>query len=81
MQNYTNRSASPYFLEHGIPPRGCTNEIGCNAQDLHNLITAATKLNQKSCYDPVTSFMETNIGIIAGVVLESHSQLIGMLLA
>lgn len=47
MQNYTNWSTSPYFLEHGIPPSCCMNETDCNPQDLHNLTVAATKVNQK----------------------------------
>ncbi|XP_073919859.1 tetraspanin-7 isoform X3 [Castor canadensis] len=82
VQNYTNWSTSPYFLEHGIPPSCCMNETDCNAQDLHNLTVAATKVNQKGCYDLVTSFMETNMGIIAGVAFGiAFSQLIGMLLA
>ncbi|KAB0407207.1 hypothetical protein E2I00_000830, partial [Balaenoptera physalus] len=67
VQNYTNWSTSPYFLEHGIPPSCCMNDTDCNPQDLHNLTVAATKVNQKGCYDLVTSFMETNMGIIAGV--------------
>uniref|UniRef100_A0A2I3MAX8 Tetraspanin-7 n=1 Tax=Papio anubis TaxID=9555 RepID=A0A2I3MAX8_PAPAN len=67
VQNYTNWSTSPYFLDHGIPPSCCMNETDCNPQDLHNLTVAATKVNQKGCYDLVTSFMETNMGIIAGV--------------
>ncbi|KAJ8787784.1 hypothetical protein J1605_005686 [Eschrichtius robustus] len=67
VQNYTNWSTSPYFLEHGIPPSCCMNDTDCNPQDLHNLTVASTKVNQKGCYDLVTSFMETNMGIIAGV--------------
>uniref|UniRef100_A0A8C9JDD5 Tetraspanin n=2 Tax=Panthera TaxID=9688 RepID=A0A8C9JDD5_PANTA len=82
VQNYTNWSTSPYFLERGIPLSCCMNETDCNSQDLHNLTVAATKVNQKGCYDLVTSFMETNMGIIAGVAFGiAFSQLIGMLLA
>ncbi|KAI4545521.1 hypothetical protein MG293_005787 [Ovis ammon polii] len=82
VQNYTNWSTSPYFLEHGVPPSCCMNDTDCNPQDLHNLTVAATKVNQKGCYDLVTSFMETNMGIIAGVAFGiAFSQLIGMLLA
>ena len=47
MQNYTNWSTSPYFLEHGVPPSCCMNDTDCNPQDLHNLTVAATKVNQK----------------------------------
>ncbi|VFV19898.1 tetraspanin-7-like isoform 2 [Lynx pardinus] len=47
VQNYTNWSTSPYFLERGIPLSCCMNETDCNSQDLHNLTVAATKVNQK----------------------------------
>lgn len=47
VQNYTNWSTSPYFLEHGIPPSCCMNDTDCNPQDLHNLTVAAAKVNQK----------------------------------
>ncbi|KAF0886709.1 TSN7 protein, partial [Crocuta crocuta] len=50
VQNYTNWSTSPYFLENGIPLSCCMNETDCNAQDLHNLTVAATKVNQKVCF-------------------------------
>ena len=47
VQNYTNWSTSPYFLEHGVPSSCCMNDTYCNPQDLHNLTVAATKVNQK----------------------------------
>ncbi|POI35670.1 hypothetical protein CIB84_000578 [Bambusicola thoracicus] len=67
IQSYTNWSTSPYFFKHGIPTSCCMNSSDCNTQDLRNMTVAATKVNQKGCYDLVTSFMETNMGIIAGV--------------
>ncbi|KAL9867617.1 tetraspanin-7 isoform 2-T2 [Geothlypis trichas] len=82
IQSYTNWSTSPYFFKHGIPTSCCMNSSDCNTQDLRNMTVAATKVNQKGCYDLVTSFMETNMGIIAGVAFGiAFSQLIGMLLA
>ncbi|KAF7250919.1 Tetraspanin-7 [Varanus komodoensis] len=67
VQNYTNWHTSPYFNEHGIPISCCMNTSDCNSADLRNATIAPTKINQKGCYDLVTSFMETNMGIIAGV--------------
>ncbi|KAL7983673.1 hypothetical protein Chor_000549 [Crotalus horridus] len=67
VQNYTNWNTSPYFSEHGFPPSCCMNASDCNSMDLRNITIAPTKINQKGCYDLVTSFMETNMGIIAGV--------------
>ncbi|KAJ7320651.1 hypothetical protein JRQ81_020162, partial [Phrynocephalus forsythii] len=67
VQNYTNWNTSPYFNEHGMPPSCCMNSSDCNPLDLRNMTIALTKINQKGCYDLVTSFMETNMGIIAGV--------------
>ncbi|XP_039198089.1 tetraspanin-7 isoform X2 [Crotalus tigris] len=82
VQNYTNWNTSPYFSEHGFPPSCCMNASDCNSMDLRNITIAPTKINQKGCYDLVTSFMETNMGIIAGVAFGiAFSQLIGMLLA
>ncbi|XP_053164544.1 tetraspanin-7 [Hemicordylus capensis] len=82
IQNYTNWSTSTYYTEHGIPPSCCINASDCNPSELYNMTTAAAKVNQKGCYDLVTSFMETNMGIIAGVAFGiAFSQLIGMLLA
>ncbi|XP_060264388.1 tetraspanin-7 isoform X1 [Ovis aries] len=52
VQNYTNWSTSPYFLEHGVPPSCCMNDTDCNPQDLHNLTVAATKVNQKVLSPP-----------------------------
>ncbi|KAK9402040.1 tetraspanin-7 [Crotalus adamanteus] len=81
VQNYTNWNTSPYFSEHGFPPSCCMNASDCNSMDLRNITIAPTKINQKGCYDLVTSFMETNMGIIAGVAFGiAFSQLIGMLM-
>ncbi|XP_028655621.1 tetraspanin-7b [Erpetoichthys calabaricus] len=82
VQNYTSWFASTYFIEEGIPSSCCANASDCNQQDLRNITVAATKVYQQGCYELVTSFMETNMGIIAGVAFGiAFSQLIGMLLA
>ncbi|XP_043928244.1 tetraspanin-7 [Protopterus annectens] len=82
VQSYYNWSASAYWAEHGIPASCCKNDNDCSEQDLRNMTIAASKVHQKGCYELVTSFMERNMGIIAGVAFGiAFSQLIGMLLA
>ncbi|CAG5865807.1 unnamed protein product, partial [Menidia menidia] len=71
--NYTSWFGSVYYPSNGIPPSCCFNSSDCNPEDLRN----AT-----GCFELVTSFMETNMAIIAGVTFGiAFSQLIGMLLA
>ncbi|XP_005995321.1 tetraspanin-7 [Latimeria chalumnae] len=82
VQNYTNWSTSIYWSENGIPQSCCVNISDCHPHDLHDMTTAASKVYSRGCYDLVTNFMETNMGIIAGVAFGiAFSQLIGMLLA
>ncbi|XP_030894371.1 tetraspanin-7 [Leptonychotes weddellii] len=79
VQNYTNWSASPYFLEHGIPPSCCLNETDCNPQDLHNLTVAATKVNQKLHLGGQRSVQFSDLRLWSSFLF--WQQLIGMLLA
>uniref|UniRef100_A0A8C2RT22 Tetraspanin n=1 Tax=Capra hircus TaxID=9925 RepID=A0A8C2RT22_CAPHI len=89
VQNYTNWSTSPYFLEHGKAFTAtwvlcCLNNKEANRFHLLILTNSLTTVSLcfQGCYDLVTSFMETNMGIIAGVAFGiAFSQLIGMLLA
>ncbi|XP_064181315.1 tetraspanin-7-like [Anguilla rostrata] len=80
--NYTSWYTSIYFPSNGFPVSCCANLSDCNPQDLRNATIGPTKLHQQGCYELVTSFIETNMGIIAGVAFGiAFSQLIGMLLA
>uniref|UniRef100_A0AAR2LX22 Tetraspanin-7 n=1 Tax=Pygocentrus nattereri TaxID=42514 RepID=A0AAR2LX22_PYGNA len=65
--NYTSWFTSVYFPVNGIPPSCCVNISDCNASDLRNATIAPSKVHQQGCYELVTSFIETNMGIIAGV--------------
>ncbi|MGH0157071.1 UNVERIFIED_CONTAM: hypothetical protein FKN15_032901 [Acipenser sinensis] len=67
VQNYTSWFGSNYFPKNGIPHSCCANASDCSQQDMRNATIASTKVYQQGCYDLVTSFMETNMGIIAGV--------------
>ncbi|KAK1802381.1 hypothetical protein P4O66_022052 [Electrophorus voltai] len=80
--NYTSWFSSVYFPASGIPPSCCANISDCHSSDLRNATIAPSKVYQQGCYELVTSFIETNMGIIAGVTFGiAFSQLIGMLLA
>lgn len=82
VQSYYNWTSSSYSAEYGIPPSCCFDINDCKPEDMRNMTIAATKVYQRGCYELVTSFMETNMGIIAGVAFGiAFSQLIGMLLA
>ncbi|XP_055479596.1 tetraspanin-7-like [Psammomys obesus] len=82
MNNYTNWENSTYFLDHGIPRSCCKDVADCNPEDLYNLATAATKVNQRGCYVLVMGFLEANMGIIIGVLFAvTFSHLVGMRLS
>ncbi|KAM3869656.1 tetraspanin-7-like [Diretmus argenteus] len=80
--NYTSWFTSWHFPVNGIPASCCVSFSDCNGRDLRNATVAPSKVHQQGCYDLVTSFIETNMGIIAGVTFGiAFSQLIGMWLA
>ncbi|KAI1899824.1 hypothetical protein AGOR_G00065730 [Albula goreensis] len=82
VENYTSWFNSVYYQANGIPASCCINISDCSPLDLRNATIAPTKVYQQGCYKLVTSFIETNMGIIAGVAFGvAFSQLIGMLLA
>ncbi|KAF0026650.1 hypothetical protein F2P81_021387 [Scophthalmus maximus] len=80
--NYTSWLASVYYPSNGIPASCCFNSSDCTIEDLRNATIAPSKVFHQGCYELVTSFMETNMAIIAGVTFGiAFSQSIGMLLA
>lgn len=80
--NYTSWFGSVYYPSNGIPASCCFNASDCNPDELRNTTLAPSKVYHQGCYELVTSFMETNMAIIAGVTFGiAFSQLIGMLLA
>ncbi|XP_017265830.1 tetraspanin-7b [Kryptolebias marmoratus] len=82
VNNYTTWFTSVYYPSNGIPASCCFNSSNCNPEDLRNATVAPNKVYHQGCFELVTSFMETNMAIIAGVTFGiAFSQLIGMLLA
>ncbi|XP_061643908.1 tetraspanin-7-like [Phyllopteryx taeniolatus] len=82
VHNYTTWFASDSFPTGGIPVSCCVTFSDCKQADLRNATLAARKVHKQGCYELVTSFIESNMGIIAGVTFGiAFSQLIGMSLA
>ncbi|XP_078101027.1 tetraspanin-7-like [Sander vitreus] len=77
--NYTSWLSSVYFPASGIPASCCVNFSDCSAADLRNATLAARKVHKQGCYELVMSFIDGNMGIIAGVTFAiAFSQLIGV---
>lgn len=81
--NYSSWVNSGYFPVGGIGPISCCVHFNdCDASDLKNASRAADKVYTQGCYELVTSFIERNLGIIAGVTFGiAFSQLIGTTVA
>nr|XP_043875826.1 tetraspanin-7-like [Solea senegalensis] len=80
--NYTSWVDSVYFHAAGIPPSCCVSLSDCRGQDLRDISVCAHKVYTQGCYELVTSFMESNLGIIAGVTFGvAFSQVVGVSLA
>ncbi|XP_028294258.1 tetraspanin-7-like [Gouania willdenowi] len=80
--NYSSWLSSSSFPLRGIPTSCCISITDCSGADLRNATRAAPKVYREGCYDLVTTFIESNMGIIAGVTFGiAFSQLIGVALA
>ncbi|KAK0132622.1 Tetraspanin-7 [Merluccius polli] len=80
--NYTSWFSSSFYPTSGIPASCCISLSDCSRLDLHSATLAPSKVHTQGCYNLVTSFIETNMGVIAGVTFGiAFSQLLGMLLA
>ncbi|XP_029986267.1 tetraspanin-7-like [Sphaeramia orbicularis] len=80
--NYTSWFNTVYFNSAGVPSSCCVVLTDCSQVDLRNATAAARKVHQQGCFDLVTTFMESNMGVIAGVTFGvAFSQLVGVSLA
>ncbi|CAL8356171.1 unnamed protein product [Merluccius merluccius] len=79
---YTDWNGTAYFKEHGIPTSCCVNKTSCTPETLKDLDKAAKEVYTKGCFFVVSTIMEANLGIIAGVSFGiAFFQLIGIFLA
>uniref|UniRef100_A0A8C7ZWS5 Tetraspanin n=1 Tax=Oryzias sinensis TaxID=183150 RepID=A0A8C7ZWS5_9TELE len=82
VSNYTSWFSTLYFSVSGIPTSCCISFSNCNREDLKNATLAAGKVHKQGCFELVVSFIENNVGIIAGVTFGiAFSQVFGMCLA
>uniref|UniRef100_A0A8D3AQH7 Tetraspanin-7 n=1 Tax=Scophthalmus maximus TaxID=52904 RepID=A0A8D3AQH7_SCOMX len=82
VKNYTDWSDTAYFKEKGIPASCCKESAKCDPETLKDLDKAENEVYTTGCFAMVTSVMESNLGIIAGISFGiAFFQLIGIFLA
>ncbi|TNN33668.1 Tetraspanin-7 [Liparis tanakae] len=82
VHNYSSWLSSPFFPSGGIPSSCCVSFSDCSAADLRNATRAAARVHPQGCYELLTSSLQRNLGVIAGVTFSiAFSQLIGTSLA
>lgn len=80
--NYTSWAQTEYFKQHGIPTSCCKLLANCTTENLKDLSLARTVVYQQGCFSLVTTVMESNLGIIAGISFGiAFFQVIGVFLA
>uniref|UniRef100_A0A3Q3J201 Tetraspanin n=1 Tax=Monopterus albus TaxID=43700 RepID=A0A3Q3J201_MONAL len=78
VDNYTDWGDTAYFKERGIPTSCCKDNTKCSPDTLKDL----SKAENEGCFAQVTTVMEANLGIIAGISFGiAFFQLIGIFLA
>ncbi|KAK2891040.1 hypothetical protein QQF64_007201 [Cirrhinus molitorella] len=83
-KNYTSWANTKYFEKEGIPTSCCnmTSGLNCTSAELKDLNKAAAVVYQRGCFSLMTTTMEANLGIIAGISFGiAFFQLIGIFLA
>ncbi|XP_030622251.1 tetraspanin-6 [Chanos chanos] len=82
VKSYTDWNETEYYKQIGIPISCCNQSSGCNTETLKNMTLAETVVYHQGCFSLVTSVMEANLGIIAGISFGiAFFQLIGIFLA
>lgn len=83
VKNYTDWSETAFFKDNGIPVSCCrSNDASCTPETLKDLDKAAKEVYTTGCFALVSSTMENNLGIIAGISFGiAFFQLIGIFLA
>uniref|UniRef100_UPI0009B4DCDD tetraspanin-7-like n=1 Tax=Monopterus albus TaxID=43700 RepID=UPI0009B4DCDD len=77
-----DRSLAVDNVQRRIPASCCVSLSDCSEADLKNITLAGHKAYRQGCYEMVTTFLESNMGVIAGVTFSiAFSQLTGMSLA
>ncbi|XP_035525505.1 tetraspanin-7 [Morone saxatilis] len=81
-RNYTDWKETEYFEASGIPVSCCRDSTKCSPETLKNLDLAGKEVYTTGCFALVTTVMEDNLGIIAGISFGiAFFQLIGIFLS
>ncbi|XP_018589191.1 tetraspanin-6 isoform X2 [Scleropages formosus] len=82
VKNYTDWSDTDYFKTDGVPVSCCKDPSNCTLDVRKNMEKAATEVYNTGCFLLVTTVLESNLGIIAGISFGiAFFQLIGIFLA
>ncbi|XP_076851226.1 tetraspanin-6 [Brachyhypopomus gauderio] len=82
VHDYTSWNNTNYFNLYGIPESCCVTEVNCTSENLKNLTLAVKVVYKQGCFSSVTTMLEGNLGIIAGISFGiAFFQLIGVFLA
>ncbi|XP_029020908.1 tetraspanin-7 [Betta splendens] len=82
VNHFTDWNRTKYFEEKGIPASCCKDTSKCSPETLKDLNKAAKEVYTEGCFSQVTTVMEANLGIIAGISFGiAFFQLIGIFLA
>ncbi|TRY56892.1 hypothetical protein DNTS_031018, partial [Danionella cerebrum] len=67
--NYTSWANTGYFKREGIPKSCCNVTVGvnCTSAELKDLKSAESVVYRQGCFALMTTTMEANLGIIAGI--------------
>nr|XP_033801028.1 tetraspanin-6 isoform X2 [Geotrypetes seraphini] len=81
VNNFTDWASSQYFRENGLP-HSCCKFANCTKDELKNMTVAEGKVFNQGCFASVTTVMESNMGVVAGISFGiACFQLIGIFLA
>ncbi|KAM6953520.1 tetraspanin-6 [Aplochiton taeniatus] len=82
IDEYSDWNKTDYFKENGIPVSCCKEHTGCTVETRKDMDKAKTEMFPTGCVALVTTVMESNLGIIAGISFGiAFFQLIGIFLA
>ncbi|XP_027864665.1 tetraspanin-6 [Xiphophorus couchianus] len=82
MTNSSDWGKTEYSKFHGIPMSCCKSSDNCTEENMRNPGKASTLVFPQGCFSLVTSVLESNLGIIAGVSFGiAFFQVIGIFLA
>ncbi|KAM6924278.1 tetraspanin-6 [Xenentodon cancila] len=82
VKNYTDWKDTDYFNEKGIPASCCKDNGNCSPETLKDLDKAEKEVYNTGCFALVTTVMEANLGVIAGISFGiAFFQVIGIFLA